>query len=324
MIKIILVPGASKNILVTIAIGESYYQAWEQHALPAWVAYCERHDLGLVVFDQDLIAKTEQQWKKATWQKMLIGEGLINAGLEVGSVCYLDSDILINPTAPNIFDDYDSETIGLTSIRKNLPYPHEELLRRLAFLRHTFYDRSYPLDSALFMSLRQLYEYHGLPVQGDEACMGLIVFNVGNHTNLMRSWFDKYDRNVQSVTNGGDQTHTNYEIQSWGKVSWLNYRFQAIWPYEMAWKYPFLYDCGREDQALIRKCIEASLYQNHFLHFAGAWHESDMWKLGGFFNSDVEQERLQAYQSYLQTPVTGAPVGMIKPQAEISPTYPIN
>lgn len=313
--KIILVPGASKNILATIAIGDSYYQAWEQHALPAWVAYCGRHGLGLVVFDQDLMEKTDQQWKKATWQKMLIGETLINAGLEVGSVCYLDSDILINPTAPNIFDDYDSETIGLTSIRKNLPYPHEELLRRLAFLRHTCYDRAYPLDSALFMSLRKLYEYHGLTVQADEACMGLIVFNVGNHTKLMRAWFDKYDRNVQSVTNGGDQTHTNYEIQSWGKISWLNYRFQAIWAYEMAWKYPFLYDYGREDEALIRKCIEASLYQNHFLHFAGAWHESNMWKLGGFFSSDVEQEKLQAYQAYLQTPVSGDPVGMIKPQA---------
>lgn len=311
--KVVLPLGSSRNLIVTIAIGETYYAAWQKCAQPGWMEYCERNGLGLVVFDQDLISSDEKEWKKATWQKMLIGEALIQAGIDANNVCYLDSDILINPTAPNIFDNYDPTTIGLTSIRKNLPFPLDEVLRRLAFLRHTCYDNSYPLDSALFMSLQQLYGYHDLTVQADEACMGLIVFNIGHHTRLMRSWFDKYDRNVQSVTNGGDQTHVNYEIQSWGKVSWLDYRFQAIWPYEMAWKYPFLYDYGREDEALIRKCIEAALYQNHFLHFAGAWHESNMWKLGGFLCSDAEKTRLAEYHSYRQRPVTGAPVGMVKP-----------
>jgi hypothetical protein len=131
----------------------------------------------------------------------------------------------------------------------------------------------------------------------------------------MRGWFDKYDRNVQSITNGGDQTHINYEIQNWGNVSWLSYRFQAIWPYEMAWKYPFLYDYGREDETLIRKCIEATLYQNHFLHFAGSWHESNMWKLGGFLCSDIEKTKNASYHSYCQRPLTGMPMGMVRPNA---------
>ncbi len=311
--KIVLPYRGSRNLIATIAIGENYYYAWEKSALPGWLEYCKRHDLGLVVFDSDLISSDKKEWKKATWQKMLIGETLLRDGIEANCICYLDSDILINPMAPNIFDGYDPATIGLTSIRKNLPYPLKDVQRRMAFLRHTCYDSSYPLDSALFMSLEQLYAHHGLPTQPDEACMGLIVFNVANHTKLMRGWFNKYDRNVQSVTNGGDQTHVNYEIQSWGNVSWLDYRFQAIWPYEMAWKYPFLYDYGRADVALIRKCVEATLYQNYFLHFAGAWHESDMWKLGGFFCSEIEQKRLADYQSYLLRPVTGMPVGMIKP-----------
>jgi hypothetical protein len=83
----------------------------------------------------------------------------------------------------------------------------------------------------------------------------------------------------------------------------------------MAWKYPFLYDYGRKDEALIRKCVEAALYQNYFLHFAGAWHESDMWKLGGFLGSAAERKRLADYQEYLRRPVTGMPVGMVKPNA---------
>lgn len=311
--KVVLPLGSSRNLIATIAIGEIYYSDWEKCALPGWIEYCERHGLGLVVFDQDLISPDEREWKKATWQKMLIGETLIKAGVNASNVCYLDTDILINPTAPNIFENYDPTTIGLTSIRKNLPFPLDEVLRRLAFLRHTCYDNSYPLDSALFMSLEQLYGYHGLTVQADEACMGLIVFNIGHHTQLMRGWFDKYDRNVQSVTNGGDQTHVNYEIQSWGNISWLDYRFQAIWPYEMARNYPFLYDYGREDIGLIRACIEAALYQNYFLHFAGSWYESQMWKHGGFFESEAAIKALREYKAYRDTPVTGNPIGMIKP-----------
>lgn len=310
--KVVLEPGKSGNVLATIAIGARYYEAWEKKALPGWQRYCRRHGLGLIAFDEDLILPADAMWKKATWQKMLIGEYLQKKGLAVANVCYLDTDILINPTAPNIFVGYDETTIGLTSIRNNLPYPHHEVLRRLAFLRHTFYDKSYPLDSALFMSIEQLYGYHGLTPQPDEACMGLIVFNVPNHSHLMRSWFAKYDRSVKSVTNGGDQTHINFEIQNWGKVSWLDYRFQAIWVYEMAWKYPFLYE-HRGNRQLIDACVEASLYANHFLHFAGAWHESDMWKEGEIF-TDARAHLLDSYTAYRSTAVTGMPRGFIKPE----------
>lgn len=313
VMRVLREPGSSRNILATIAVGDAYYKAWELNALPGWLRYCERHGLGLVAFDQDLIPADDPKWKKATWQKMLIGQALSCSGLDVANVCYLDTDILINHTAPDIFQTLDPATIGLVSLRKRLPYPYAEVLRRLAFLRHTFYDANYPLDSALFMSLEQLYGHHGLPAQTDEACMGLIVFNCRNHSDLMRSWFDKYDRSVQSVTNGGDQTHANFEIQNWGKVSWLDYRFQAIWVFEMAWKYPFLYDFGRENKALVRECIEASLYSNHFLHFAGSWHESEMWKVGNYREEDRRIALIEKYESYRRSPVTGSPQGFVKP-----------
>lgn len=311
--KVFIEPGQSGNILATIAIGEKYYAAWEKNALPGWENYCKRHQLGLVAFDADLVSTDNKYWKKATWQKMLIGTTLRESSLSVKNVCYLDTDILINEHAPNIFDFYNEDAIGLVSLRQRLPYPYDELLRRLAFLRHTHYDRSYPLDSALFMSLEHLYKFHELPPQPDEACMGLIVFNIKNHAEAMSGWFTKYDRTVKSVTNGGDQTHANYEIQNWGKVQWFDYRFQAIWPFEMAWKYPFLYDSGRGNNDLIRQSIESSLYANYFLHFAGSWHESEMWKIGGFFELE-QRTQYEHYYQYLAMPVTGEPKGIIKPK----------
>jgi hypothetical protein len=313
VMKVLIEPGNSRNVLATIAIGDAYYGAWEKYAQAGWESYCRRHGLGLIVFDQDLLSSDLPTWKKATWQKMLIAEKLVDSGLEVANVCYLDTDILIGSFAPDIFQFCDPQTIGLVSLRNGLPFPYDEVLRRMAFLRHYCYDSAYPLDSALFMSLDQLYRHHELSVQGDEACMGLIVFNVVNHAHLMRQWFDKYDRSVQSITNGGDQTHINYEIQNWGKVTWLDYRFQAIWAFEMAWKYPFLYEERRNDEALIRSCIEASLYQNHFLHFAGSWHESRMWKVDGVFSDVRSLELVHAYQGYLAETLTGNPVGFVKP-----------
>lgn len=312
--KVYIEPGASGHILATIATGGNFLQLWDAHARPGWEAYCRRHNLGLIVFDEELASQDGEAWKKVHWQKTLMGEQLARHAPKVTNVCYLDTDILINPTAPSVFDGYRPDRIGLTSLRKNLPFPYDDVLRRMAFLRHTHYDSKYPLDSALFMSVEQLYSYHGLAVQADEACTGLILFNVANHAELMRSWFYKYDSGVQSITNGGEQTHLNYEIQSHGKVIWLDYRFQAIWPFEMAWKYPFLYEPSRrEDADLIRACIEAALYQNHFLHFAGSWHESHMWTLGGFLESDTSVKMLKDYKAYIDTPVTGNPIGMVKP-----------
>ena len=315
--KVLIAPGNSKNILATIAIGDAYYSAWEQYALPGWMAYCNRHQLGLVVFDRDLLPFDAPVWKKATWQKMLIGETLQANAIEVANVCYLDTDILISPLAPDIFALCEPQTIGLVSLRHNLPFPYDEVLRRMAFLRHTCYDSAYPLDSALFMSLDQLYQYHGLPVQKDEACMGLIVFNVANHAALMRRWFEKYDRHVQSVTGGGDQTHINFEIQNWGAIRWLDYRFQAIWAFEMAWKYPFLYEKDKWGTELSLACIDASLYQNHFLHFAGSWHESEMWKVDRSFSNDLQSDRIIEYRRYLDLPVSGEPVGMVRPKNDL-------
>lgn len=312
--KVVIHPTKSSNVLATIAIGEQCYQNWEKYAFPTWKQYCERHGLGIVVFDSDLISKTDPTWKKPTWQKLLIGNAFKKQFHSVSNVCYLDTDILVNPTAPNVFDAYDFNTIGLVSVRNHLPYPYENVLRRIAFLRNKYYDSNYPLDSSLFISLDDLYRFHGLPIQNDEVCAGFFVFNVKLHSDFLGSIFAKYAQNVKSITGGGDQTHFNYEIQHGGKLTWLDYRFQALWTYEMAWKYPFLYDVEQANNELIRECIEASLFTNYFLHFAGSWHESEMWKVGGVLEGEKVQKRFEAFAEYLKAPVTGLPVGQVKPK----------
>lgn len=312
--KIIIEPGKSKNVIATVAIGNKYYEPWEKYALPSWKKYCKRYDLGLIVFETDLIPTTDKFWKKATWQTMLIADTLKKNLPSISNVCYLDTDILISINAPNVFDFYDPSTIGLVSLRKNLPYPYDIILRQVAFLRNKYYDSKYPLDSALFISVEDLYKFHNLPVQEDECCCGFYVFNIENHAKILKSSFEKYDSSVQSITAGGNQTHFNYEVQSNCKISWLDYRFQAIWLFEMVWKYPFLYNFGRDNKELIKECIEASLFTNYFLHFAGIWHESEMWNMEGILDNIEVEKRFEDFNTYLKVPVTGKPIGQVKPE----------
>ena len=307
-------PGKSGNVLATIAIGEQYLQPFMKYAYHTWEMYCQRHDLGLILFDEDLISPDHPKWKKANWQKYLIPSAIVDDGLAVNNVCHLDTDILISPLAPNIFDQHDERKIGVVSLRTGLPYPHLELCRRLAFARNRHYSSRYPLDSSLFITLKDIYALIGAPPQGDYACSGVFVFGVKKHYGLFRNFFFEFDSSVFSPTSGGDQTHFNFLVQSNDLQQWLNYRFQAQWTYEMAWKYPFLYSKFRKNPEVIKSCIEASLFSNYFLHFAGSWYESEMWEQVKVLDTPESLEMFSAFGEYMKIPVYGKPLGAIKPK----------
>ena len=66
-----------------------------------------------------------------------------------------------------------------------------------------------------------------------------------------------------------------------------------------------------QNNDLIKSCVQTSLENNFFLHFAGSWHESEMLLIEGIFKrSDVMKE----FNEYLNQSVTGQPKGVIKPK----------
>ena len=168
------------------------------------------------------------------------------------------------------------------------------------------------MDSAIFISLENLYRYHKFENQNDEACAGLILFNVNNHSKLMEKWFHLYDRDTKSITGDGDQTHTNYHILKTKKVQWLDYRYQALWQLEMANYYPFLYQKNMAKKKIIINCVESSMLNNYFLHFAGSWGEAKMYKYQEIFIRNIKNyEKLYKYYS---KKALGKPKGVIKPK----------
>ena len=52
---------------------------------------------------------------------------------------------------------------------------------------------------------------------------------------------------------------------------------------------------------------------NYFLHFAGSWYESEMWKIKSIYKSDTVLNRVENFQTYFSKKPKARPVGQIKP-----------
>ena len=309
----ILLSSKSKNYLVTIGIGKEYYNRWHKYAYPSWKEYCLNKKIGLMVICDDLIEKSDPKCKKATCQKMLIGKLIIKEKLPIDNVCYIDTDFLINPNAPNIFKEIQKNKISVVSVTKRIPYDLNLIRRKISFNRNVYIDKNYPLDSALFMNEKQYYAFHGFKEQKDIANMGLIGFNVKNNWKRMLKWFNKYDRKTFGLTGDGDNPYISYEMLKYGKLKWLDYKYQVSWTYEMAFKYSFLYK-QMSNKKLVNECILNSLQDAYFMHFAGTWNESDLWFFTKNKLSKKDLKLNKKYFDYLNKKVLGNPVGRIKPK----------
>ena len=297
----------SKKAIVTLAIGGDFESNWRNQSLPLLQEYCTRHNLGLYLQNSSL--DSQKTKKKLQWQKLLLPIELKNNFKYIEEFCYIDTDVLVNNYGPSVFT-FASEEIALVSQFNNLPYNLDIVLRRIAFYRHNYLSREYPLDSSLFMNIKQIYEYHKLEPQQDYACTGFFMGNIETHSEKLKDIYFKYPPTVLTLTDGGDEPIINYEFQKQFKINWLPYQLQAIWPYEMAAHYPFLYQ-DITNQELIMKCIETALNNNIFLHFAGRWHESKMISVADKISlkSKIKEDFLR----YMEVPVTGKPVGRILP-----------
>jgi hypothetical protein len=298
-------------VLATIAIGENYLKPFLEYALHTWQMYAERHELGIIVFDEDLIPRDHPKWKNPYWQKFLIPQALGRYDSRIKRITCLDTDILISPLAPDIFGAVDPDRVGVVSKRFGLPYPREDVLRRVAFLRHHFFDKRYPLDSSLFASIPAMYQNVGLDPQEDDVNSGVFCLTLSEHGDLFTDLFDCYDRSKTEL-DAWEQIFFNHFIFSRGLAQRIDYRFNCLWILEAAWKYPSIYEAPT-DTTLARQAIESSLWTNYFVHFAGSWHESKVWKRVRCLVDETRLAHWTDFESYLKIPLSGDFVGSVRP-----------
>ncbi len=305
------------GVLAAVAIGEEYFERWQIKISENWIRYAERFNLAIIVFQNHLCDENASSWRPPPWQKLLVPYAVKEVLGRDTPVLIIDPDILISPLAPNAMEFISPKLISVVSQVHNLPYPLEEVRRRIAFLRNRFYDQRYPLDSLLFASVEQIYIQSGLAPQKDYFCGGFLLLDTQDFANTFVDWFSAIPSNSRIEKScdlsWGEEIYINHAIQINNLANWLDYKFQAIWIYEMAWKYPNLY-AETSNIEFAQKCIESSLWSCYFLHFAGSWNDSELWKTSNPKLLKKFISLLNDFEQYCLVPVTGQPVGRILPR----------
>ena len=281
-----------KNSIACIAIGKRFYEHWKKHIYPYWRSYCLKNNLGLIVFTEDLIKKTDINWKKPTWQRLLVGHEVKKKYPIVQNICVLDLDIIINPFSPNIFKFCKKNKINLTST-----------VRKMAFFRKKFTNKNYPLDSLLNSDLKNLYAADGLKAQKDELCVGVMAYNVKKFSKILRDWFYNFNKKNLKTNFGGCQNQVAYKILSNNYCNLLSYKFQAIWVFEIAARFPFIMKYLKNSQ-LISEFILSTILDNYFLHFAGGGADAKVW-LQSRLLKKINKKLISEFQSYYDKKLQG-------------------
>lgn len=307
---------ASRGALVTTAIGGSYLDDFVAYSLPFWKIYADTHDLAIVVIHDQVVFGVTDSSENGAWLKLLAPRAVKNSLPLLTRIVLLDTDIIINPVAPNIFSECPQDDFGVVSLVNEIPFDLLVAKKRMAFLRHHFYSRQYPLDSSLFATPKQEFEAEGLPPRDNFFCSGLVVVPQRN-ADLMASWFTEAQLQGTANTTAWEQTFLNHKVSSHG-CHWLPYEYQAIWNFEMAIHHPSAYAASDlAGNPMAQGIVADTLVNNYFLHFAGSWHESRAWRNPPELVIDnLLSLATTKFEDFLREPATGRHVGKSRPNSK--------
>ena len=186
-----------------------------------------------------------------------------------------------------------------------MPFNYEDTIRKIAFFRKEFINKKYPLDSLLNSDLKNLYKLDKLPPQKDEMCVGVMVFNVKKFSKILYNWFFDYKKNIDTSTGGGCQTILNYLILKNKYENLLDYKFQTIWIFEVASRFPYLLKYIKNKELMASLTISI-LLDSYFLHFAGSGKESSIWESKNFYKR-INTNILSSFENYRKKKLKGLP-----------------
>jgi len=264
---------SSDRWLLTTAIGGDYFDRWSDHVRPSWERYAEAHGLGIAVVVADLFVPGEPELNGA-WQKMLAPRALRDRVRADVRCALLDTDLFIAPGAAEVFEAVPQGGIGVVSQEMGLPLPASEIRNRVALMRRRFLDPEFPLSSLLNATPRQTFEWAGLSGFDDYFCAGMFVVDTQSHADGLAAAYRSAPQDAAYDAIGAwEEVWLNHWVQSRDDVVWLDYRWHALWIFEVASHYPFLY-APEASEELARWCFASSLMRNEFVHLAGRWESS--------------------------------------------------
>jgi len=282
------------TVLVTLAIGDSYLQAWKTFCEPNWARYAAAHGYDLLCIDTPFDNSERSRQRSPAWQKCLIlGQEFAN---RYERVVWVDADILVNAAlSPSITEGVPVEKVGAVQV---LTTPRRELylqaLRAYKYLdlkafKETAQSAS-ELAAELLQTPQQYYENWGLSSQSLDGVVqtGVLVLSPRYHRELLEHVYYCYEDKGEARWHY-EMRPLSYELLKANKVHWIDRRFNQSWiPYRML-HYPFLVSNQAENSfvdrvmrklskpfakltpaSLMKMCATAAFINSYFLHFAGS------------------------------------------------------
>lgn len=179
----------SKNLVYMVAISDSSTkvdnQDYAQYSIKSWERYCKNHDIQFICIYKNL----DDRFSKPIWNKEMI----FDIGRPYDKIAIVDSDTMIHPDAPNLFDFFTEEQFCGVNDICDLNWLFKSINDRQRFFPDTKMDIfTYLNAGVLFFGKKYLYIFE----------------------KLLNFYLDNKEE-INSIDGGGkEQTLLNFTLQS--------------------------------------------------------------------------------------------------------------
>lgn len=275
----------ASTLLVTLAVGKTYIDHWRDYCESNWRQYANAHGYDLMCIDRPLDESSRARQRSVSWQKCLVlGQ---RYSREYERIVWIDSDILISPSAPPVDAHVPLDKVGAVRAYST---PTRELFLE-AYTRLIECDESRGVSVVRETTPREYHSNFGLPSADHDDVVqgGVLVLSPRHHRELLEKVYLTYE------DKGSSQWHyemrpLSHELQNAGVVYWIDHRFNQGWLSYQVMHYPFLSngsptnEIGRRvknrllkrlglrtlDERIQRACATTAFLNSYFLHFAGS------------------------------------------------------
>lgn len=311
MMRIPPKPG-TKLVLATVVCGDQYASDWERYSLPSWEQFAANYGYGIFALRQSQLPADVHP----AWNKFYLPELVTKELDRTVTTLVLDADQVFSPIAPPLEPELQEVGYGLT-IEDHGPAAVDRR-KLLSFLRRARIDDDFPLDSVAVARASDwgtnpaLVDLGGrLPISS-----GFIAVPSALAADFARLVTSVREKDATWDGGGGDQTIASRELQQREHYQ-LDARWQVIWPYIMAERFPSLYHDAPVSSQRASAAIVDALHAAYCVHFATSWPEKDFWAVEWMdeWKRRFTDEETDKLRKYLTSTVVPRAYGRIVPPA---------
>jgi hypothetical protein len=251
----------NRTVIVTLCVGQNHISWWDKYASKSWRAYATKHGYALQVFREPIDQSEHGAARSASWQKCLI---LSKPELQhYDQIVWLDSDIVINNSAPEVVAGVPTGKIGCVVsgdyLQREMKAVFIERIREKKILPGTSVDEFWAADQ------RSFYASAGIKSLSHDIVQGGVLVLSHEHREILEGVYKKFPTELPA----SEQFPLSAEIINNGLLHRIDSRFNLVFIERMLVHYPYLLNTSiREREYLAHLAVMTEYANAFFLHFA--------------------------------------------------------